>query len=98
MKKKSLFAYSERYAGLSVDELFDKQKLQRTEIKKERSTPSKKKDYLRENQEYPWNVLTVTAWNTHDTEKQDRVSSVTDERSAEGYTSFRMARICTPRS
>ena len=93
MKKKSLFAYSERYAGLSVDELFDKQKLQRTEIKKER-----KKDYLRENQEYPWNVLTVTAWNTHDTEKQDRVSSVTDARSAEGYMSFRMARICTTRS
>ena len=65
---------------------------------RERSTPSKKKDYLRENRESQWNVLTVIAWNTHDTEKQDRVSSVTDARSAEGYMSFRMARICTPRS
>lgn len=36
MKKKSLFAYSGRFAGLSVDELFDKQNLQRTERKKER--------------------------------------------------------------
>ena len=37
---------------------------------RERSTPSKKKDYLRENRESQWNVLTVIAWNTHDTEKK----------------------------
>ena len=46
MKKKSLFAYSERYAGLSVDELFDKQKLQRTEIKKERKKHTFEKEGL----------------------------------------------------
>ena len=34
MKKKSLFAYSERFAGLSVDELYDKQNLQRIGKKK----------------------------------------------------------------
>ena len=46
MKKKSLFAYSERYAGLSVDELFDTQKLQRTEIKKERKKHTFEKEGL----------------------------------------------------
>ena len=46
MKKKSLFAYSERYAGLSVDELFDKQKLQRTVIKKERKKHTFEKEGL----------------------------------------------------
>lgn len=46
MKKKSLFAYSERYAGLSVDELFDKQKLQRTEIKRERKKHTFEKEGL----------------------------------------------------
>ena len=45
-EKKSLFAYSERYAGLSVDELFDKQKLQRTEIKKERKKHTFEKEGL----------------------------------------------------
>ena len=46
MKKKSLLAYSERYAGLSVDELFDKQKLQRTKIKKERKKHTFEKEGL----------------------------------------------------
>ena len=45
-EKKSLFAYSERYAGLSVDELFDKQKLQRTKIKKERKKHTFEKEGL----------------------------------------------------
>lgn len=46
MKKKSLFAYSERFAGLSADELFDKQNLQRTERKKERKKHTFEKEGL----------------------------------------------------
>ncbi len=46
MKKKSFSAYSERYAGLSVDELFDKQNLQRTEKKKERKKHTFEKEGL----------------------------------------------------
>ena len=46
MKKKSRFAYAEWYAGLSVDELFDKQKLQRTVIKKERKKHTFEKEGL----------------------------------------------------
>lgn len=46
MKKKSPFVYSERFAGLSVDELFDKQNLQRTERKKERERHTFEKEGL----------------------------------------------------
>ena len=46
MKKNSLFTYSERFAGLFVDELFDKQNLQRTERKKQRKKHTFEKEGL----------------------------------------------------
>lgn len=76
--KKISFTCTEKFSGLSVDEISDRLEHQRAEEKKERNIHSKRKGCLPENPGYRLNASTVIAWNIPNMEKQGKVFSVTD--------------------